>query len=93
MLIKSNVSKNSLVPLECKWKFVEPLSLFTLMGDERQGLECRINLGIPHLALMAFDKQDGMSFSEIAKCGLMWAIEKQCMCALVAGHDNTMESQ
>ena len=92
MLTESNVSPNSFVELECKWKFVELSSLFTLMGDERQGLECRINLGIPHLALMAFDKQDGMSFSEIAKCGLMWAIKKQCMHALVAGHDNTMDS-
>ena len=71
---------------------MEPSSLFTLMGDERQGLECRINLGIPHLALMAFDERDGMSFPEMTKCGLVWAIKKQHVCALVVGHDNTMDS-
>ena len=93
VLTKSNVSPNSFVELEYKWKFMEPSSLFTLMGDERQGLECRINLGIPHLALMVFDKQDGMSFPETTKCDLVWATEKQCVCALVVGHDNTMDSR
>ena len=47
---------------------------------------------MPDCEAMTLEKQAGEFCSEITKCGLTWAIEKQCVHALVVGHDKTMES-
>ena len=47
---------------------------------------------MPDCEAMTLKKWAGEFCSEIAKCGLTWAIEKQHMRALVVGHDKTTES-
>ena len=47
---------------------------------------------MPDCEAMTLKKQDGEFCSEITKCGLTWAIKKQCVCAPVVGHNKTTES-
>ena len=47
---------------------------------------------MPDCEATTLEKQAGEFCSEIAKCGLTWAIKKQCVCAPVVGHDKSTES-
>ena len=47
---------------------------------------------MPDCAATTLEKQAGEFCFEITKCGLVWAIEKQCTCAPVVGHNKTTES-
>ena len=47
---------------------------------------------MPDCEATTLEKQAGEFCSEITKCGLAWAIEKQHVCTPVVGHNKTMES-